>query len=58
MNVPTYSAQDYKKLKQKDKDKLIEDLKKEEMTLEDYEAEIKLSWPSERILPKAHWRVR
>jgi len=56
--IPNYSAQDYKKLKKKDKEKLEKDLAKEDRNLEDYELEIKTMWPSERILPKAQWRVR
>ena len=56
--IPNYSAQDYPKLKKKDKDKLVKELEKEEITLEDYEAEIKSMWPPEVKLPKAHWRVR
>jgi len=56
--IPNYSAQDYKKLKKKDKDKLIKDIEKEDKTLEDYEAEIKASWPKEVKLPEAHWKVR
>ena len=56
--IPNYSAQDWKLLKQKDKNKLIKDLEKEERTLEDYEIEIKTMWPPERRLPKAHWGKR
>jgi len=56
--IPNYSAQDYKKLKKKDKDKLIKDIEKEDKTLEDYEAEIKALWPKEVKLPEAHWKVR
>lgn len=56
--IPNYSAQDYKLLKKKDKDKLIKDLEKEGRNLEDYEAEIKTMWPREVKLPQAHWEVR
>lgn len=53
-----YSAQDYKKLKEKDKEKLAKDLEKDGRSLEDYEAEIKKGWPPERKLPQAHWGKR
>lgn len=56
--IPNYNAYDYKHLKKKDRDKLVKDLEKEGRNLEDYEIEIKKAWPPERILPKAHWRVR
>jgi len=56
--MKNYSAQDYKRLNKKDKDKLTQDLSKENKTLEDYEAEIKALWPREVTLPKAIWRKR
>ena len=56
--IPNYSAQDYKKLKKKDKDKLVKDLEKEDRNLEDYEVEIKTMWPKEVHLHKAHWGKR
>ena len=56
--IPNYSAQDYKKLKKKDKDKLVKDLKEEGRNLEDYEVEIKTLWPREVRLPPAKWGKR
>lgn len=52
------SAQDWKKLAKKDKDKLEAELAKNGETLEDYEARIKRLWPREVKLPKAQWRHR
>ena len=56
--IKNYNAYDYKHLKKKDKDDLIKELEQDGRSIEDFEIEIKLSWPSERILPKAHWRVK
>ena len=53
-----HSAQDWKLLTKDDKEKLVKELGKENKTLEDYEAEIKTSWPPEKTLPKAQWRKR
>jgi len=53
-----YSAQDYPKLKKKDKDELLKELEKDGITLEEYETKIKASWPREVKLPKAVWGKR
>ena len=53
-----HSAQDWKLLTKDDKQKLVKELEKENKTLEDYEAEIKTSWPPEKTLPKAQWKNR
>lgn len=56
--IPNYSAQDWAKMPFKQKWDIAVELEKDGIVFEDWLAGIKMLWPKEVHLHKAHWRHR